>query len=284
MTKPRLTSPRSLLSPIDAATSSSTLRAKMRPVVRTSISDEIVDQIMALIASGDLKPGQRLPPERELCKTFQTGRPSLREAIRALCIVGVLNARVGDGTSVSVDGNKFLGKIVEWRLITEQHDLENLMEVRIALEGLAIANAARSADPTLIATLQKLMLRMKTAVDAMNQRLFVELDLEFHVTLASAARNDLLFDLVSMIRGQLANGLTRVAAHPRALPLSLKEHGQIVQAVKKHDPRAATAAMHNHLELSRKRYQDALKSSLASPSRPVHPTPAPRKLRAVTRS
>ena len=102
------------------------IESKIRPVVKTSISDEIVEQIITLISRGDLKPGQRLPSERELCKNFGAGRSSLREALRCLCIVGVLNARVGEGTSVAVDGAKFLGKIVEWRVMTEQHDIENL--------------------------------------------------------------------------------------------------------------------------------------------------------------
>src|SRR6201747_2496124 len=115
---------------------------KIRPVLKVSISDEIVSQIMSLIAKGDLKPGQRLPSERELCKNFGAGRSSLREALRCLCIVGVLNARVGEGTSVAPDGGKFLGKIIEWRVVTEQHDIEDLMEVRIALEGVTAANAA----------------------------------------------------------------------------------------------------------------------------------------------
>src|ERR1700676_3977474 len=90
-----------------------TIKSKLRPVSKTSISDDIVDQIMSLIASGDLKPGQRLPSERELCQHFGAGRSSLREALRCLCIVGVLTARAGEGTSVASDGGKFLGKIVE---------------------------------------------------------------------------------------------------------------------------------------------------------------------------
>src|ERR1700733_10323505 len=105
-----------------------TVESKIRRVTKVSISEEIAQQIMDLIANGDLKPGQRLPSERELCKDFGAGRSSLREALRCLCIVGVLTARVGEGTSVALDGNKFLGKIVEWRVITEQHDIENLME------------------------------------------------------------------------------------------------------------------------------------------------------------
>jgi GntR family transcriptional repressor for pyruvate dehydrogenase complex len=121
-------------------------KPKIRPVRKTSISDEIVDQIMALIADGSLKPGQRLPSERELCKNFGAGRSSLREALRCLCIVGVLTARVGEGTSVALDGGKFFGKIVEWRIVTEQHDIEDLLQVRIALESVTAAAAARRAS------------------------------------------------------------------------------------------------------------------------------------------
>ncbi len=112
---------------------------------------------MGLIATGDLKPGQRLPSERELCVRFGTGRSSLREALRCLSIVGVLNARVGEGTSIAVNGDKFLGKILEWRLITEQHDIENLMQVRIGLEGLAAASAARTGSEENIRALETLL-------------------------------------------------------------------------------------------------------------------------------
>jgi len=84
------------------------VQSKIRRVTKLSISEEIAQQIMDLIANGDLKAGQRLPSERELCKHFGAGRSSLREALRCLSIIGVLNARVGEGTSVAADGGKFL--------------------------------------------------------------------------------------------------------------------------------------------------------------------------------
>jgi GntR family transcriptional repressor for pyruvate dehydrogenase complex len=166
------------------------LKSKIRRVAKTSISDEIVNQIMALIANGDLKPGQRLPSERELCKDFGAGRSSLREALRCLCIVGVLTARVGEGTSVALDGNKFLGKIVEWRIITEQHDIEKLMEVRTALEGITAANVARIGNPELLAKLEALLVKME-AVPKDQLKRFAVLDLEFHVSIAAASDNPL---------------------------------------------------------------------------------------------
>src|SRR5580692_8040816 len=156
--------------------------SKFRRVNKISISEEIAQQILDLISSGHLTPGQRLPSERELCKTFGAARSSLREALRCLSIIGVLNARVGEGTSVASDGGKFLGKIMEWRLITERHDIENLLEVRIALEGVAAANMALHGTEADIAKLAALLAKMKSSVKDKKQ--FAAFDLEFHVTLA----------------------------------------------------------------------------------------------------
>jgi GntR family transcriptional repressor for pyruvate dehydrogenase complex len=238
------------------ATASKRIESKIRPITKTSISDEIVDQIMSLIAKGDLKPGQRLPSERELCKNFGAGRSSLREALRCLCIVGVLNARVGEGTSVAADGAKFLGKIVEWRVITEQHDIENLMEVRIALEGVTAANVARHGTEKDLLKLQDLLVKMDDALK--DEKRFAALDLEFHVTMAEASENFLIVDLVAMIRGQLEKVLSRVLLLPNARPLSLKEHVSIVNAIRRHDPEAAQEAMQSHLTAALKRYHNAV--------------------------
>jgi len=233
-----------------------TVESKIRRVTKISISEEIAQQIMDLIANGDLKPGQRLPSERDLCKNFGTGRSSLREALRCLSIVGVLNARVGEGTTVAADGGKFLGKIIEWRLITEKHDIENLLDVRIGLEGVAAADAALQATKEDIEKLQALLARMKASVK--NDKQFAALDLEFHVTLAKSSGNALLFDLVSMIRGQLARALTKVLLLPNAIPLSFKEHTAVFEAIKQRDPEGAREAMHAHLRAARHRYNQTV--------------------------
>jgi len=241
------------------------IQAKIRPVTKISISEEIAQQIMDLIANGDLKPGQRLPSERELCKDFGAGRSSLREALRCLSIMGVLNARVGEGTSVALDGEKFLGKIVEWRLITEKHDIENLLEVRIALEGIAAAKVAAFAGKEDLVRIDDLIEKMEGALN--DAKRFAVLDLEFHVTLAKASQNALLFDLISMIRGQLVRGLSKVLLLPHALTLSLKEHTAIAQAIKRGNPEAAQKAMQSHLGAALKRYEDAMGKQLPARER-----------------
>jgi GntR family transcriptional repressor for pyruvate dehydrogenase complex len=252
------------------------IKSKIKPIVKTSISDEIVDQIMSLIDRGELKPGQRLPSERELCKNFGAGRSSLREALRCLCIVGVLTARVGEGTSVAANGGKFLGKLVEWRLITEQHDVEDLMQVRIALESVTAARAARLGSEEDIAKLLTLLTKMEAAVN--EEKRFTALDLEFHLSLAAASENFLILDLVSMVRSQLEKTISKVLLLPNARPLSLKEHSTIISAIKRHDPDAASEAMRNHLESAVKRYHNAVGHEHISIASALRKSPGSKKI------
>ena len=100
------------------------------------------------------------------------------------------------------------GQDHEWRLITEKHDIENLLEVRIALEGIAAANVARDGSQADMAKLGTLLAKMKSSVKDKKQ--FAALDLEFHVTLAKASGNSLLFDLICMIRNQLVTALDKL--------------------------------------------------------------------------
>lgn len=225
----------------------------IRPVSRTTISDEIVDQIIGLIERGELQPGQRLPSERELCVRFGSGRSSLREALRCLSIVGVLQARVGDGTSVAVDTGKFLGKVLQWRMITERHDIENLMEVRIALEGLTAGSVARNRTSDDINVLRSLLEKMKPAVS--DHKRFLALDVEFHLALARASGNSLALDLITMIRGQLARTLGRMLTLPDARPLSLDEHVRIVRRIEERNDEGARNAMYAHLQAALDRYR-----------------------------
>jgi len=248
----------------------STIGARIRPVSKVSISEDIAQQILDLISSGALQPGQRLPSERELCKHFGAARSSLREALRGLCMYGVLTARVGEGTSVAADGGKFLGKVMEWRVIAEKHDIENLLEVRIALESIAAANMALYGTDEEIARLGTFLAKMKSCLK--DKAKFAAADLGFHVTVAQASGNSLLFDLIGMIRNQLVNALAKLLL-PEVIPVSFKEHEPVYKAIERRDPVAARNAMQAHLEKALERHRE----SMGKPT-PVAATPAAKKL------
>lgn len=220
--------------------------SKFRPIRKVSIAEEIAKQIMDLISSGSLRPGQRLPSERDLCEHFGASRPSLREALRGLTIVGVLNARVGDGTTVAVNGGTFMRKVMELRMVTEKHDIDNLLEVRLALEVMSASRAAQNATEGDLNELRELVAKMKAC--GTNETQFARLDAEFHVVIARASGNTLILDLVSMIRNQLVRALTKALRSPNAISHSNKEHANLLKAIESHNADASKAAMLAHLE------------------------------------
>ena len=236
------------------------MRLKVRPIRKSSISDDIVQQIISLISSGDLKAGQRLPSERDLCVKFAASRSSLREALRCLSIMGVLTARPGEGTSVAMDGTKFMETVLHWRMSTEQHDIEDLMEVRMALEGVTAASAALHAQAADVKKLQDLVARMEESVG--DAKRFAALDLDFHLGLARASKNKLILDLVAVIRGQLERGVAKVLQLPQAMPLSVKEHKAILEAVVHNEAEEARAAMQAHLNAAILRHRAAVEAAL----------------------
>jgi GntR family transcriptional repressor for pyruvate dehydrogenase complex len=236
------------------------MRLKVRPSRKSSISDDIVQQIISLISKGDLKTGQRLPTERELCVKFAASRSSLREALRCLSIMGVLTARAGEGTSVAMDGSKFMETVLQWRMSTEHHDIEDLMEVRVALEGVTAASAARNAREADVKKLRDLVAKMEDSLG--DAKRFAALDLDFHLSLARVSNNKLILDLVTVIRGQLERGVAKVLQLPQAMPLSVKEHKSILQAVIKGEPEQARAAMQAHLNAAILRHRAALEDSI----------------------
>jgi GntR family transcriptional repressor for pyruvate dehydrogenase complex len=228
--------------------------SEIRPIQKVSIAEEIAKQIMDLISSGSLRPGQRLPSERELCEHFGASRPSLREALRGLAIVGVLNARVGDGTSVAVNPGVFMRKVMEWRMVTEKPDIDNLLEVRVALEVLSAARAARNATEEDLKALRELVAKMKAC--GTNETQFARLDAEFHVVIAKASGNSLILNLVSMIRSQLIRALTQALRSSNAIMHSNKEHATLLNAIESHDAEASRAAMLAHLEGFQRHFMD----------------------------
>lgn len=230
----------------------SVLREKFKPIDKTSLSEEISRQIMRLVSSGDLKPGERLPSERELCTRFGVGRSSLREALRCLTIVGVLETRVGEGTFLALNGEKFIGTVLGWRVATEQKNVENLMTVRLALESETAANAAINATQDSIDALEEILEKMKASV---KDRLpFTAADAAFHLAIANASGNELIFDLLTLIRSQLEQGLLRVGAWPGASETACSEHRRILDAIRDRDAESAKAAMRAHIGGALQRY------------------------------
>ncbi len=199
-------------------------------IKRTSLGQNIVQLLLTLISTGDLKPGQRLPAERALCTYFGVGRSSLREAISCLVMMGILEISIGNGTYLAKSADGFVEKIFEWRILTERQNMDNLMEVRRALESAVASRAAACGTEEQFEQLEVILNKMRQSMKHPTN--FRNYDFDFHVLLARASGNPLLFDLLSMIRRQLSDVILAFGAVPGARTLACKHHALILKAVK----------------------------------------------------
>ena len=219
----------------------------MRPVQRTSVSDAIVAQITDLIERNVLKPGDRLPPERELCKRFRVGRSSLREALRSLAMMGLLDGRVGEGTFVC-DKSQYVERALQWGFLLDGKKLQDLSETRMMLES---QNAYLAAER---ATADDLAAIADTLVGMADEGRFLASDLQFHLLIARATHNSILYSLLETTRNYLQEWIKESLAEPSLAgpraELSLAEHHQILEALQRRDAEAARQAMVAHIRSS----------------------------------
>jgi len=223
----------------------------MRPVNRNSLSDEIVEQIIGLISRGVLKPGERLPSEKELCLRFGVGRTTIREALRSMAVMGILDGRVGEGTFVSGDSRKYLEKALQWGLLIDRKSVNDLVETRLMLESqTAYAAAARATEENL-QEIEETLEGMQKSLDRPAE--YLEHDLRFHLAIARATQNQILYNLLSMTRGYLQTWISESLSKPSTRKMraraesSVREHQKILQALRKRKPEEARQAMTEHI-------------------------------------
>lgn len=220
-------------------------------VLRASLSDHIIEQITDLLARGVLKPGDRIPSEKQLCLRFGVGRTSVREALRSLAVMGVLEAHMGDGTFVTEDASRFMERSFQWGLMLNPRLVENLVETRLMLESHTAFLAAAKSTAEDLEQVRESILQMEGSIADPAQ--YLEHDLQFHLTIAKATQNSILQSLLSTTRGYLQAWIretlaqsTGDAAGKRAR-LSIAEHKRILRALKNRDADGARQAMAAHI-------------------------------------
>ena len=218
----------------------------LKPIQRRSLSDEIVTQIVDLIARHVLKPGERLPAERELCKRFGVGRTSLREALRSLAVMGILEGRVGEGTYVCRNSSKYLERTLQWGLLLDAKKVQDLVETRLMLESQNAFLAARRATAEDLRDIGATLDAMAAALELADE--FLEVDLLFHLTIARATQNTILANLLSTTRGYLQEWVKgSLGKSAERAQLSLREHRAVFAALEARQAEEARRAMNRHI-------------------------------------
>ncbi|VXB01521.1 GntR family transcriptional regulator [Microbacterium sp. 8M] len=211
-----------------------------------AVTDEAIEKIKAMIVSGELGPGDRLPPEKELAERLGLSRNSMREAVKALEVIRVLDVRRGDGTYVtSLEPHLLLEAI---SFVVDMHDDDSLLElfaVRRMLESQATGLAATHGSDEAIAALQAEIAGVDSGVSIDD---LVAHDIRFHREIVQMTGNGYLASLIDSlssqtIRARVWRGLTEQGAVER----TLSEHRAIADAIAQHDPALATSLATAHI-------------------------------------
>jgi GntR family transcriptional repressor for pyruvate dehydrogenase complex len=213
-----------------------------------TIPDAILQQIKLLIRKGELKPGDRLPNERELGEKFGVGRSSVREAMKALVVLGLV-VRTREGTFVNPDPTKLVWNSLDSHAGLTQGSISEVFEARRLFELGMAALAAERADADDIAEIWNWA---PERVDSLDE--FKMTDIRFHSAISKATRNSFLAELYTHMQGvlfrthQWFNALEQLDKKSlySQLSVNLQQHRVIAQAIADHNPEAAQQAMLQH--------------------------------------
>jgi GntR family transcriptional repressor for pyruvate dehydrogenase complex len=215
-------------------------------------TEEVIFQLREMIHRGELRPGDRLPPERDLAKLLGVSRPTLRDGIRSLAAVGVLQARRGAGTFVvKSEGSPVLDSN-PLRLMASLHGFtpDEMFEARKSLEMAIAGLAAERATGDQLATMSEEIAEMFAALDDPEQ--FLVHDMRFHQTVAAASGNRILTSLMNMVATILFDVRRKTVKRAKDLKESAEMHRAIYRAIRKQNVEAASEAMRDHLMLAQR--------------------------------
>jgi len=235
---------RSDVGPIAVQTIDTPCKPGLEAIPRSRVYTKVAEQLRSLIVN-TLKPGDMLPPERELVKMFGVSRSSIRDAIRRLETVGLLEPRQGIGTVVrDVSVDEVVAPVTSV-LLQKRKVINELLDVRMMIEPALAARAALHATAEQIAKMEAILKRQEEKVG--RGELATEEDSNFHYTIALAADNSVMLRLVLVLMDQLRELRERYLQVGGRQAKSLAAHRRILEAIKQRNASGAKATMLRHL-------------------------------------
>ena len=211
------------------------------------LSGVVIDKIIASLASGLRKPGDRLPSIEALAQQYSVGRTSVREALMALELVGVVEIRHGDGTFIREGASRFCLKPLSWSALLDQAKIASLAETRRCMESELAAMAAQRATPEEIVEIERQLLKMEAVCRQPDE--YIRVDPQFHLAVWRAARNEVMFHMLTSIIDLLRTVIsTAVSNAPDSIAVGLQAHREIFEAIAARDVEAARFSMRRHLD------------------------------------
>jgi GntR family transcriptional repressor for pyruvate dehydrogenase complex len=231
--------------------------ANLRPVDRSreTVAGEIARKLLAYLLSGTIKPGERIPSERQLAETLGVGRSIVREGLKSLTILGLVDVRQGDGTYLKRTDSELLPQAIEWGLLLGAKRITDLVEARHYLEVLLAGLAADRRDEPALVEMRRCVAVMEHATNADD---FVAADIAFHYAVATAAGNLSLLQIMRSVRGLLQVWINRVVRAADSNQPTWEEHVAVLDAIDRGDATSARSTMEIHMVRATERLQKTL--------------------------
>ena len=222
------------------------------PIKTKRLYEEIVEQIKHLITDGKLKPGDRLLAERELAEQFQVSRASVREAIRTLEMLGVIDIRPGEGTFVRGTETDDIIRPLAMFLAVERNSLLDMFEMRRIFETATARLAAERATEEELDHIESMLEKMRERLNVLDPEKGEEFDAAFHYAVAEATHNSLLTKLFKTVSEEFAkaNSVARRQLYHDNIQNAQKiidQHSEILEAIRSRNAQVASEAMLAHL-------------------------------------
>ncbi|WP_315071339.1 FadR/GntR family transcriptional regulator [uncultured Clostridium sp.] len=227
----------------------------LAPNKNPKVYDQVIEEIKSKIKSGDIKKGDRLPSEREMAESLGVSRTSVREALRALEVVGLVESRQGAGNYIKTNFDNSLFEPISVMFMLQESSPKEMYDLRETLELQCARLSAKNIEDNELDLLTAILDRMYIAE---SEEESLKLDIKFHYLIAKSSRNVLLLnvlDVISQLVDEFIQKFRMQILHAGNTKENLLEiHENIVRALKLRDESKAYNAMLEHFELIRKAY------------------------------
>jgi GntR family transcriptional regulator, transcriptional repressor for pyruvate dehydrogenase complex len=229
--------------------------ATLKPVSRTTLSEQVAIQLASELEAGRWDPGAKLPSEAELCKIFHVGRSTLREALKSLAFIGMIRMRAGGGSYAAERSSKYMqGSWLAKGVLNTEKNMADFTEARLVLETELAGLCAQRGTNHDFDALEELVRAMEPEIEQTGDK-FWQLDLAFHLGIAAGSKNQVLLELLKHTREALLELITKSLLLPAGKQLAYKQHGEILDALKQRNPASARKAMRAHLRAFQRGYK-----------------------------
>ncbi|MDT0318641.1 FadR/GntR family transcriptional regulator [Streptomyces millisiae] len=228
--------------------------SKIRMEPREPLASEVSRRLIDYLMSGEVQPGERIPSERQLTELLGVNRPTVREAIKSLGFLGLVEIRQSSGTYFRGPDSDVLYRLFELGLVLGERGAEDLLRARAELEVVVAGLAATERDEAGVELLRERLAAMRDAPDAE----FAEADTAFHAAIADVCGNVVLRDMLKGIRAMIQRGWIHRTVPTRSRRVAYDDHVPIFEAIERADEAAARQAMADHMAGATERLRAAL--------------------------